>query len=129
MSEMNRTAVRLVWRTHKLVWNATGGRLGRKLGGMPILELVTTGRKSGEPRQILINYIEHDGSPVAIETNAGRDADPAWVLNLRTRPNARARWDGTWRDVTARELTGVEHSQGWEQLSERVPPTPTTQRR
>ena len=114
MGETNRTVMRFQWQAHKVLWNASGGRIGRKVGGLPILELVTTGRKSGEPRQILITYFDHDGSPALVGTNAGRDSDPAWVLNLRADPNARARWDGTWRDVTARELSGPEHVQVWE---------------
>ena len=114
MSEANRTFMRLQWRVHKVLWNTSGGRLGRKAGGLPILELVTTGRKSGEARQILITYFDHEGSPVLIGTNAGRDSDPAWVLNLRADPNGRARWDGTWRNVTAREVTGPEHRHVWE---------------
>jgi deazaflavin-dependent oxidoreductase (nitroreductase family) len=115
MGETNRTVMRLQWRVHKLLWNASGGRLGRTTGGLPTLELVTTGRKSGEPRQILINYFDHDGWPALVGTNAGRDSDPAWVLNLRTDPSARARWDGTWREVTARELTGPERDRLWEE--------------
>ena len=75
---------------------------------------MTKGRKSGEPQQILITYFDHGGSPVLVGTNAGRDADPAWVLNLREDPNARARWDGAWRDVTTRALTGTEHNEAWE---------------
>lgn len=114
MSETNRTIMRIQWRAHKLLWNASGGRLGREIGGLPILELVTKGRKSGEPRQILINYFDHDGSPALVGTNAGRDTDPAWVLNVRADPNARARWDGVWRDVIARELTGAAHAQLWD---------------
>ena len=81
---------------------------------MPVLELVTTGRKSGQPRQILINYVLDSGNPAIIGTNAGKDSDPAWALNLRAQPNARARWDGSWRDVTAVELTGAQHLEVWE---------------
>jgi deazaflavin-dependent oxidoreductase (nitroreductase family) len=114
MSETNPTVMRFQWRAHKVLWNASGGRLGRQIGGLPNLELVTTGRKSGEPRQILITYFDHEGSPTLVGTNAGRDSDPAWVLNLRADPNARARWNGTWRDVTARELTSPEQDQVWE---------------
>ena len=114
LSEANRTFMRFWWQAHKVLWNASGGRLGRKAGGLPIRELVTKGRKSGEPRQILITYFDHGGSPVLVGTNAGRDADPAWLLNLREDPNARARWDGAWRDVTTREPTGTEHNEAWE---------------
>jgi deazaflavin-dependent oxidoreductase (nitroreductase family) len=114
MSETYRTVMRFQWRAHRVLWNASSGRIGRKVAGLPVVELVTTGRKSGEPRQILITYFDHDGSPALVGTNAGRDSDPAWVLNLRSDPTARARWNGAWRDVTARELTGSEHNQVWE---------------
>jgi deazaflavin-dependent oxidoreductase (nitroreductase family) len=114
MGEANRAVMRFQWRAHKALWNASGGRLGREVGGLPVLELVTKGRKSGEPRQILINYFEHGDSPALIGTNAGRNTDPAWVLNLRAEPNARARWRGVWRDVVARELTGTAHAHVWD---------------
>ncbi len=53
-SSPSRSTLRFQWRAHKLVWRLSGGRLGRKVGGLPVLELTTTGRKSGEPRMILI---------------------------------------------------------------------------
>jgi deazaflavin-dependent oxidoreductase (nitroreductase family) len=114
MGESNRRKMRFQWRMHKLIWNASGGRLGRNVAGMPVLELETIGRKSGQPRRILITYVECEGAPTIIGTNAGRDADPAWVLNLRSRPAARARWDGRWRGVTAVELDGQDHAKAWE---------------
>lgn len=114
MGEANRAAMRVKWRLHKLAWKASGGRIGRTVSGMPVVELVTVGNKSGEPRQILITYVEFEGAPAVIGTNAGRDTDPAWVRNLRADPKARARWNGTWHDVTAVELSGEEHTRAWE---------------
>jgi deazaflavin-dependent oxidoreductase (nitroreductase family) len=98
---------------HKLIWNLSGGRLGRKAAGMPVLELSTTGHKSGLQRQILITYVEHRGAPAIIGTNAGRNTDPAWVHNLRANPDARARWDGIWHDVVAAELSGADYEEVW----------------
>ncbi len=114
MAEANRTKMRFQWRMHRLIWNLSGGRLGRKVMGMPVVELVTIGRKSGEERQILITYVEHEGAPAIVGTNAGRDIDPAWVKNLRANPQARARWDGEWRQVTGVELTGDAYDQAWD---------------
>ena len=113
MAETNRRKIRLQWKMHKLVWKLSGGRLGRTVIGMPVLELVTVGHKTGQKRQILITYVDNAGSPAIIGTNAGRDRDPAWVKNLRANPEARARWDGKWRDVTATELSGDDHQQAW----------------
>ena len=108
-----RKLIRLQWRAHKLIWAISGGRLGRRVSGMPVLELVTIGRKSGLERQVLITYMDDDGVPAMVGTNAGKDVDPAWVLNLRANPKARARWDGEWHDVTAVELSGDDHERVW----------------
>jgi deazaflavin-dependent oxidoreductase (nitroreductase family) len=117
----NRTAIRLQWKLHRLAWNLSGGRLGRRTGGAPILELITTGHISGRERQILITYFEDDGAPTLVGTNAGKDVDPAWVRNLRANPEARARWDGQWHDVTAVPVTGAEHARVWAKAVEAIP--------
>ncbi len=108
--------MRFIWKSHKLVWNASGGRLGTKVLGMPVLELITTGHKSGEPRSILISYVETPAGPAIAGTNAGKDTDPAWVRNLRADPAARVRQGGTTRDVTASFLDGDEHGAAWQQF-------------
>ncbi len=113
MAETDRRKMRLQWKAHKLIWKLSGARLGRNVIGMPVLELVTIGHKSGQQRQILITYVDSDGAPAIIGTNAGRDADPAWVKNLRASPHARARWDGKWRDVIATELVGPAYDHAW----------------
>ena len=110
MAESNRTKMRFQWRMHKFIWYLSGGRLGRKVVGMPVLELVTTGHKSGLERTILITYVDDERGPALIGTNAGRDSDPPWVKNLRANPEARARWSGRWRDVVAVELEGDERN-------------------
>ena len=113
MRAPNRRWMQFQWKSHKWLWNASGGRLGRRVGGAPVLELVTIGHKSGQPRQILITYVEDGGVPALIGTNAGKDVDPAWVKNLRAEPEARARWDGRWRAIRAVELEGEDHDRVW----------------
>ena len=115
MAETNRTWMRFQWRMHKLIWNLSGGRLGQKVVGLPVLELVTIGHKSGQERQILITYFGSDDAPIIVGTNAGRDADPAWVQNLRVTPAARMRQAGRWREVAAHELAGADHATAWDQ--------------
>ncbi len=114
MAESNRKWMRFQWRTHKLLWNLSGGRLGRKVIGKPVLELVTIGHKSGQERQILISYLGADDAPIIVGTNAGRDIDPAWARNLRANPQARMRLAGRWREVQAIELAAAEHEAAWD---------------
>lgn len=121
MKRPSRKQMQFSWKMHKLIWNASGGRLGRKIGGVPVLELVTTGHKSGQQRQILINYVDDTAGPAIIGTNAGKDVDPAWVKNLRAHPEARARWNGQWHDVTAVELDGDDHVRVWTRAVAAIP--------
>ena len=114
MAESNRRKMRLQWRMHKFIWNGSGGHLGRTVIGMPVVELETIGWKSGEPRQVLITYVDSDGAPAVVGTNAGRDADPGWVKNLRANPDARARWEGQWHDVVGVELERGDHQAAWD---------------
>ncbi len=114
MAINERTVMRLQWKMHKLMWNLSGGRLGRKVNGMPVVEVVAIGHKSGQPRQILIFSIDDGGVPAIVGTNAGKDVDPAWAKNLRSNPQARARWDGVWQDISAVELEGDDHERVWQ---------------
>ena len=109
--------MRFQWKAHRVVWNLTGGRLGRRAVGMPILELVTTGHKSGNPRSILISYVQTPSGPAIAGTNAGVDYDPAWIRNLRADPAARVREKGEWREVHARFLDGDEWEEAWERFT------------
>jgi deazaflavin-dependent oxidoreductase (nitroreductase family) len=110
--------MRFQWGLHRLVWRLTGGRLGRRVVGMPVIELVTTGYRSGQPRRILITYVVTRDGPVLAGTNAGADRDPAWIQNLRADPAARMRQAGTWKHVRARFLEGEDYDRVWRQFVE-----------
>lgn len=110
--------MRLQWRMHRLVWDLSGGRLGRTAIGMPVLELVTVGHKSGQERSILITYVETPDGPALAGTNAGASYEPAWIKNLRADPGAKTMRGGQWTDVTARFLEGDERSQVWARFLE-----------
>ena len=101
-----------------MVWDLSGGRLGNTAIGMPVLELVTKGHKSGLDRRILITYVETESGPAVAGTNAGASSDPAWVKNLRATPGARIRRRGQWQAVNARWLAGAERDRVWSMFLE-----------
>jgi deazaflavin-dependent oxidoreductase (nitroreductase family) len=75
-------------RVHRLVLSVSGGRLGGSAGGMPVLELTTTGRRSGLPRKTLLTSPYQEGPTlVLVASRGGDDRDPAWFLNLRDNPD------------------------------------------
>ena len=54
--------------------------------------LVTTGRKSGEPREVKL-YVWPDGDRfVLVGSSAGQPEHPAWVHNLRAEPRCTLRF-------------------------------------
>lgn len=73
--------------THRILIAASGGRVGRSFGGMPVLELTTTGRKSGQLRSTLLTSPYQDGDRTYIvASRGGDDHNPAWFFNLRANP-------------------------------------------
>ena len=105
------------WRLHKLMYRLSNGRIGSRAIGMPVLSLTTTGRKSGEPRQVLLTYVDHPDGWIVAATNAGAGHDPAWSRNLDADPRAIVAVGGTSSAVTARRLEDEERSQAWEALT------------
>jgi len=72
---------------HRLALKLTGGRLGQNVAGMPSLELTTIGRKSGEPRSVMLTAPIIDGDTIVVVASRGGDpTHPAWFLNLRDNP-------------------------------------------
>ncbi|MDP3207961.1 MAG: nitroreductase/quinone reductase family protein [Rhodoglobus sp.] len=73
----------LMNKVHRALLKLTGGRIGWRLAGMPMLELTTTGRKSGEPRSTMLSSpMQPDGSYIIVASRGGDDKHPAWFLNL-----------------------------------------------
>jgi deazaflavin-dependent oxidoreductase (nitroreductase family) len=80
-------ALKTMNRVHRIVLGATGGRLGWKAGGMPVIELTTTGRRSGQSRWTMLTSPYQEGSTIVIvASRGGDDQHPAWYLNLRDHP-------------------------------------------
>ena len=105
--------MRVLWRAHRFWWRVSGGRIGAKVAGLRVLELITTGRTSGEQRSVLLNYLEHRGGYIVVGSNAGADEPPAWWRNLEATPAARVRIGGRLRDIEASALVGVERDEAW----------------
>ena len=55
---------------------------------MPVLELTTMGRKSGQKRSVMLTSPIQEGDVlVVIASRGGDDTHPAWFLNLQANPN------------------------------------------
>lgn len=108
---------------HRLVLKASGGRLGWDAMGMPVLELTTVGRKSGQPRSVMLTSpVAENGSRVVVASRGGDDAHPAWLLNLRDNPKVEvALKGGPKQPMTARVATPEERARIWAEIAEKFP--------
>lgn len=104
---------------HRGVMKASFGRVGWKAGAMPVLELTTTGRKSGQPRSVLLTSPIQEGDTVVIvASKGGEDTHPAWFLNLRDDPNVQVALGGKPKaPYVARVATPDERARLWPQVA------------
>jgi deazaflavin-dependent oxidoreductase (nitroreductase family) len=80
---------------HRVALKLSGGRLGWTGANMPVLELTTIGRKSGEPRPVMLTSPLQEGSTiVVVASRGGDDTHPAWFLNLRENPQVEVVFQG-----------------------------------
>lgn len=70
--------------------------------GLAVLDVTTTGRKSGQRRTSHLIATPYDGTLALLGTNFGQESTPAWVLNLEADPRATVTYRGTSREVVAR---------------------------
>ncbi len=113
--------VRLAWKVHRGIYRASGGRKGLRRpspGRYGMMRLTTTGRRSGEPRPVILAYFEDGPHVVTMAMNGWAAPEPAWWLNLQAQPEARLELIDDERDVVAREVSGAERERLWEKWRE-----------
>ncbi|KAF0844980.1 nitroreductase family deazaflavin-dependent oxidoreductase [Nocardia caishijiensis] len=103
---------------HRALLAVTGGRIGKTVMGMPSLELTTIGRKSGQPRSVMLTApIIDDDRIVVVASRGGDPTHPAWFLNLRDNPDVEvAVQNGPRTPMTAHVATETERAQLWPQV-------------
>ncbi|MGO4102460.1 nitroreductase family deazaflavin-dependent oxidoreductase [Leifsonia sp. YAF41] len=102
---------------HHVVLGATGGRLGWSIGAMPVVELHTIGRRSGQRRSTLLTSPIHEpGRYVLVASRGGDDRHPEWYLNLQTNPDVELSAHGRTLAMRARTATPAEKAELWPRI-------------
>ena len=101
--------------THRLLLAASGGRVGWSFSGMPVLELTTTGRKSGQPRKSMLTSPYQEGeNMVIVASRGGDDHNPSWYLNLVAHPEVTVSvGGGPARQMRAEVVEPAERDRIW----------------
>lgn len=100
---------------HRAILTASFGKVGWNAGSMPVLELVTRGRKSGEPRAVMLTSPLQEGDDIVIvASRGGDDVHPAWYLNIVADPRVNVRYKGgPLREMKARIASADERARMW----------------
>jgi F420H(2)-dependent quinone reductase len=110
------------WHVHRLIVRASGRRRGLwppRPGKWGALRLTTRGRRSGEPRSVILGYVEDGPNLVAMAMNGWGAAEPAWWLNLQAHPDAIVELaGGIRREVLGRAAEGEDRERLWQRFRE-----------
>jgi deazaflavin-dependent oxidoreductase (nitroreductase family) len=110
------------WHAHRRFVRATEGRKGLwrpRPGKWGALRLTTTGRRSGEPRSVILGYYEDGPNLVSMAMNGWGAPEPAWWLNLQAHPEAEVQLAGDdRRAVRGRAAEGQERERLWQRWRE-----------
>jgi len=99
---------------HRTVFSLSGGRVANKGFGMPVVELTTTGRKSGKRRTTMLTSPVQDGDTwVLVASYGGDDRNPQWFLNLRHNPDVELVTGGAPKLMRARVASSGEKAELW----------------
>jgi deazaflavin-dependent oxidoreductase (nitroreductase family) len=103
---------------HRGLIKISGGRVGWQVA-MPVLELTTIGRKSGQPRSVLLTSPHQEGDTwVVVASRGGDDTHPAWFLNLRDNPEVEVSLKGGPKQpVRARIADADERARLWPKIT------------
>lgn len=76
-------------RVDPVLYRVTRGRYPSAMRTIPSAPLLTTGARTGRPREVQLTYF-HDGpDPILIASNGGGAGHPHWYYNLKANPDCR----------------------------------------
>lgn len=99
--------------TGRAYYRLTGGRFFGPPGTRTLL-LTTTGRRTGKPRTLPLNYVADDQRLAVIASSRGSDTHPAWYLNLQANHDVHVQVGrDTARPMRARTASREECDRLW----------------
>ncbi|MCZ8378148.1 nitroreductase family deazaflavin-dependent oxidoreductase [Mycobacterium sp. CPCC 205372] len=111
------TAIKWMSKAQTWLFKKSNGKLGSKfLRGAEVGILTTTGRKSGEPRDSPLLFLQEGRRIVLVASQGGRATNPMWYLNLKADPKVRFQTKAGVFDLIARDATDAERDEYWPKL-------------
>lgn len=109
-------------RANTWIFKKSNGRFGDKfLRGAPVGILTTIGRKTGEPRESPLLFLQEGRRIVLVASQGGRATNPMWYLNLTANPTVSFQTKTEVLKLTARDATDTERDEYWPKLDAMYP--------
>lgn len=103
---------------HRAVFVSSKGRVFGRAGGMRVVMLTTTGRRSGKERSTILTTPLQDGATIVLVASYGGDArHPAWFHNLRANPDVSVTLGGRTLPMRARVASPEEKDVLWPKVT------------
>ncbi|TQR87219.1 nitroreductase family deazaflavin-dependent oxidoreductase [Mycobacterium hodleri] len=116
------TAIKWMSKAQTFVFKKTKGKIGNKfLKGTEVGILTTIGRKSGEPRDSPLLFLQEGERIVLVASQGGRATNPMWYLNLVANPKVTFQTKSGVHALTARDATEEERAEYWPKLDAMYP--------
>ena len=96
-------------------------RRGMKVQGRPLLELVTTGARTGTRRETVLGWFPEGDDWVVVGSNAGSARHPGWAFNLDANPAASIDLGEGEVPVHAEIMSGPDRTRMWARIVEMSP--------
>jgi deazaflavin-dependent oxidoreductase (nitroreductase family) len=106
---------------HVRVYRLTGGRLGSKIVGLPVVLLTTTGRKTGKSRTVPLASFDDGGDRIIVASAGGSPTHPAWYNNLTANPDVTVQFGPRVYSARAETVTGDERARLWKLIISQGP--------
>jgi deazaflavin-dependent oxidoreductase (nitroreductase family) len=104
-----------IHRVDKAILKLTKGKYTlAEIPGWEIVQLTTTGAKTGQPRTLPLIGLFDDERIALIASSFGRRHNPAWYYNLKAHPECQVRSSERTGSYIAREIEGDEYKKYWE---------------
>ena len=109
---------RTVTGVHRAVFRISRGRVLGRVGGMPVVMLTTTGRRSGRRRRTMLTAPLVDGDRIVLVASyGGHSHNPHWFQNLLIHPEVGLTMGGRReRRMRARVAGREERADLWQRV-------------
>jgi deazaflavin-dependent oxidoreductase (nitroreductase family) len=102
------------------IYRRTNGRL-LKLWHRRALILTATGRRSGLPRTVIVQFFPDGHDLIVVAANSGLPTHPGWYFNLKAHPEARVEVEGRTLQVRAEQLSPEDAAAFWPRVLDAAP--------